>query len=156
MKQNYEIYRDFVFINRRLTTTRFKRNIIFFSGVNSEGKVSFIINNQYVLQTIIFGVSLIKEDNYECLNFAFQSFLNSVGVNTPHTIIIERQSTFKNVIESCIKEKNIILLYCYQHLHKSLKFQIRNLMHGKPLSEKTKSLMLRVEKLPKIDSFGKL
>ena len=45
MKQNYEIYRDFVFINRRLTTTRFKRNIIFFSGVNSEGKVSFIINN---------------------------------------------------------------------------------------------------------------
>lgn len=29
-------------------------------------------------------------------------------------------------------------------------------MHGKALSEKTKNLMLRVEKLPKIDSFGKL
>ncbi len=47
------LYKDIVFINRRLTKTRFKRNLIMFCGVSSEGK------------TVVYGVTLLKEDNFE-------------------------------------------------------------------------------------------
>jgi hypothetical protein len=53
MREKYELYRDFVFINRRLTKTRFKRNLVLFCGVSAEGK------------TIIYGVAFLKEDNVE-------------------------------------------------------------------------------------------
>jgi hypothetical protein len=53
MKQKYMQYRDFVFINRRLTKTRFKRNLVLFCGVSSEGK------------TVIYGSAFLKEDNQE-------------------------------------------------------------------------------------------
>jgi hypothetical protein len=51
MKEKYLQYRDFVFINRRLTKTRFKRNLVMFCGVTSEGK------------TVIYGIAMLKEDN---------------------------------------------------------------------------------------------
>ena len=50
MKENYELYNDFIFINRRIVKTRFMRNLVLVCGVNNEGK------------TIVFGVALIKED----------------------------------------------------------------------------------------------
>jgi len=50
MKAEYSRYPDFVFLNKRLQRTRFRRNIILFCGTNSEGK------------TIVFGVALLKED----------------------------------------------------------------------------------------------
>lgn len=51
-------YRDFVFINKRLVKTRFKRNILIFCGVNFDGK------------TVVYGVSLLKEDDQENFEFA--------------------------------------------------------------------------------------
>ena len=111
-----------------------------FSGVDCEGK------------TVVFGISLIKEDSLENFSFAISSFFNSIENLFPSTVIIERQSTLKNALESVIKDKDIALLYCYQHLHKSLQYQIRNLMYTKNFSEKTKQVMLRVEKLPKLDN----
>ena len=51
MIQNYLNFRDIVFINRRLTKTRFGRNLIVICGVNNYGK------------NVIFGICLIaKED----------------------------------------------------------------------------------------------
>ncbi|CDW80528.1 protein far1-related sequence 5-like [Stylonychia lemnae] len=140
MKQNYEFYQDFVFINKRLCKTRFKRNIILFSGVNFEGK------------TLIFGVALIKEDDIESYQFAVQSFLNSIESKEPQVIIIERQSMMKNAIEPILKQSSIKLLYCYQHLYKSLKFQIRNMTYNKPFNESIRNILLRVEKLPKLEN----
>lgn len=51
-------YQDFVFINKRLAKTRFKRNLVIFCGVNYDGK------------TVVYGISLIKEDNQESYEFA--------------------------------------------------------------------------------------
>ena len=62
MRENYNLYRDFVFINRRLAKTRFKRNLVLFCGVNYDGK------------TIIYGVALLKEDTQENYQFAIHSF----------------------------------------------------------------------------------
>ena len=53
MRDNFNLYKDFVFINRRLAKTRFKRNLVLFCGVNSDGK------------TVLYGVALLKEDSPE-------------------------------------------------------------------------------------------
>jgi hypothetical protein len=58
MRENYDKYKDFVFINRRLTKTRFKRNLLLFCGANHDGK------------TVIYGVALLKDDNTDDYNFA--------------------------------------------------------------------------------------
>ena len=49
MRAEYERYQDFVFINKRLQKTRFRRDILLFCGVNAEGK------------TVVFGVALLKD-----------------------------------------------------------------------------------------------
>lgn len=59
MLENYKMYRDILFVNRRLAKTRFKRNLVLFCGVNSEGK------------TVVYGVALLKEDSQESYQFAF-------------------------------------------------------------------------------------
>lgn len=51
MREAYSAYRDFVYVNRRLAKTRFKRNLLLFCGINHEGR------------TLIYGVSLLKEDD---------------------------------------------------------------------------------------------
>lgn len=51
MRMTYLRYRDFVFINKRLIKTRFKRNLLIFCGVNFDGK------------TVVYGVALLKEDD---------------------------------------------------------------------------------------------
>ena len=71
MRENYELYRDFVYINKRLAKTRFKRNLILFCGVNHEGK------------TLIYGVAMLKEDDQESYQFAIKSFLGSVENKEP-------------------------------------------------------------------------
>ena len=152
MSNQYQIYNEFVFINRRLIKTRFNRNLVLFCGVNNEGK------------TIVFGVSLIKDDNQDSYKFAIDNFLNSISnalQPPPKAFIIERVSQLKNAIEMALgqrKNTNISLLYCFQHLHKSLKFQIKQLLALKEheLSEKVKALMDRVERLPMLDGCATL
>ena len=62
----------------------------------------------------MYGVAFLKEDDQESYQFAIQSFLNVIEDCNPCTLIIERQSTMKNAIETIIKEKkNITLLYCF-------------------------------------------
>ena len=50
MKTQYELFNDFIFINRRIVKTRFMRNLVMVCGVSNEGR------------TLVFGVGLIKED----------------------------------------------------------------------------------------------
>lgn len=63
----------------------------------------------------------------------------------------------KNALEQVIgANQGVKILYCYHHLYKSLKFQIRQIIYNGKFSDRTKNIMIRVEKLPKIDSFAKL
>jgi hypothetical protein len=50
MKQDYSAFREVVFVNKRLQKTRFRRVLLLFCGINSEGK------------TIVFGVGLLQEE----------------------------------------------------------------------------------------------
>lgn len=138
------LYRDFVFINRRLAKTRFKRNLVLFCGVNFDGR------------TIIYGVSLIKDDTQENYQFAINAFLSSIDYNNPKTIIIERSSALRNALEACFDCQKVKILYCYHHLYKSLKFQIRQIIYGGHFSDRTKNIMNRISKLPKVDFYHKL
>jgi hypothetical protein len=54
MNAEFARYPEIVFINRRLIKTRFRRNLVLFCGINSEGK------------TIIVGVAFLKEESQEC------------------------------------------------------------------------------------------
>ena len=63
MKADYHRYPDIVFLNKRLSKTRFRRNIVLFCGINSEGK------------TVVFGVAFLKEDTQFTYAFAIKSFL---------------------------------------------------------------------------------
>jgi hypothetical protein len=129
-----------------MSKTLFCRNLLLICGVNNEGR------------TTIFGVALIKEDVQEGFKFAVSSFLQSVS-EAPRSIIIERLSTLKTSIETILKDyPSTKLLYCNNHLQKSLKFQIKQLMQTRDqkLSDSVKNLMIRVEKLPKRDGVAAL
>lgn len=147
MKKSYRLYHDVVFINRKLIRTRFGRSVILFCGVDNKGR------------TLVFGVALVKEDTTDCFRFAVDSFMGEVMV-VPQILIIERVSQMKNAIECLIRENprcsNLTMLYCFQQLHRSLKFQIKQILHQREnyLSEKVKNLMIRVEKLPKIEGYA--
>ena len=146
MLRQYVMYNEFVFIHRRMSKTLFCRNLLLICGVNNEGR------------TIVFGVALIKEDVQEGFKFAVSSFLQSVS-EAPRSIIIERLSTLKASIETILKDyPSTKLLYCNNHLQKSLKFQIKQLMQTRDqkLSDSVKNLMIRVEKLPKRDGVAAL
>lgn len=52
--------------------------------------------------------------------------------------------------------KDVKILYCYYHLHKSLKIQIRNIIYASNFTDRTKDIMIRVSKLPKVDNYVKL
>ena len=112
MKINYNLYNDFIFINRRIVKTRFMRNLVLICGVNNEGK------------TIVFGVALIKEAVQDSYKFVIDNFLQNAS-SQPRAIIIERVSQLKNAVDAYIKEMSdckTVLLYCPYHLQKSLKF----------------------------------
>ncbi|TNV85437.1 hypothetical protein FGO68_gene15045 [Halteria grandinella] len=144
MRRDYEIYHDIVFINRRLLKTRFHGNLILICGINNEG------------HSIVFAVGLIKDDTQESFKFILDSFFNEISsIGLPQTVVIERLSQLKNAIDQLVKERpapDLQLLYCHQHLFKSLKFQIKQLQsqRGLEYSENLKVLMSRVEKLPSI------
>jgi hypothetical protein len=54
MNSEFSRYPEIVFINRRLIKTRFRRNLVLFCGINSEGK------------TIVFGVAFLREESQQC------------------------------------------------------------------------------------------
>lgn len=82
MAKSYAIYRDIVWVNRRMQRTRFSgRNLVMFCGVDSEGR------------TIVFGVSLLKDDSQDSYKFAIDSFLASHSPQLPpQTLLLERVS----------------------------------------------------------------
>ena len=82
MNAEFARYPEIVFVNRRLVKTRFRRNLVLFCGINSEGK------------TIVLGVAFLKEENQECFKFAIRSFLASIS-EAPNVFIIERSSAFR-------------------------------------------------------------
>lgn len=58
MRDNYFAYRDFIFVNRRLSSTRFSRSLILFCGVSSNGR------------SVLFGFAMITREDEKNYFFA--------------------------------------------------------------------------------------
>ena len=106
MNVDYCRYPDVVFLNKRLSKTRFRRNILLFCGINSEGK------------TVVFGAAFLKEETQFTYAFAIKSFLSSVK-DPPSCFMIERCSQIKAAFKHDFP--GLHLLFCNYNLHKTLK-----------------------------------
>lgn len=99
-----------------------------------------------------------KEENVADYKFALEKFFDSVkSISPPRILIIERNSSIRKAFESLDIEGKFgtKLQYCYYHLAKSLKTQIRNMIHQSNFSEDVRDILLRIEKLPLVESFSK-
>ena len=103
MHENYMNYRDVVFINKRLTKTRFNRILFVFFGVNSSGK------------TVIFSVCFIHKEDDDNFDFALDHFKKAFGDDyAPKLFIIERNNTLKSAIHRAFSTQ-MRVLYCNEH-----------------------------------------
>jgi hypothetical protein len=109
MRLDYQCFKEVVFVNKRLTKTRFKRLLLIFCGLNSEGK------------TVVFGVALIHEESKKDLDFAIKCFFDAISPSLPDCFLIERNSVLRKAFEEQ-KNKGMRLLYCSTALARSLKF----------------------------------
>jgi hypothetical protein len=141
MNAEFARYPEIVFINRRLIKTRFRRNLVLFCGINSEGK------------TLVIGVAFLKEDSQECFQFAIRSFLASV-TEPPNVFIIERSSALRSAFQE--EWPQLKLLYCPHNIRKSLIFQIKQLISKTPIKHSTSKLLNRIQTLPTIENFNLL
>lgn len=81
MIENYMAYRDMVFINKRITKTRFSRMLVLFCGVNSSGK------------SVLFGFSMLTKDDDESFDYALVHFKKALAEEcAPRLFIIERST----------------------------------------------------------------
>ena len=106
MKAEYQRYQDFVFLNKRLIKTRFRRNIIIFCGINAEGK------------TVVFALALLREESHQSYCFAIKSFLDTVKGN-PGCFIIERCSLMRGMFKAFFPR--LRLYFCNHNLTKTVK-----------------------------------
>ena len=137
MNLNYSCYPEIVLINRRITKTRFRRNMIVFCGVDNEGK------------TIVLGVAFLKDDNIKDFQFAIKSFL-STRTDPPGCFSVERNSQLRDCLQKDWPEMK--LLYCTQALHKSLKSQFKLISSKESFSDKTLKLLNKIQRLPTIEN----
>ena len=91
MRLDYSCFRELCFVNKRMQKTRFKRLLVLFCGINSEGK------------TVIFGVALLQDESQKDLEFAIKSFLNAVKFQ-PGCFLIERNSVLRKAFETSFLE----------------------------------------------------
>ena len=81
MRENYLTYRDFVFINKRFTKTRFNRVLLVFCGINSNGK------------NMVFGVSMIVKEDDDNFEYAMLNFKKALAEDHPPKLFIIERST---------------------------------------------------------------
>mgnify|MGYP000433390743 CR=1 FL=1 len=87
MIDNYLNYRDVVFVNRRLTKTRFSKSLILFCGVNNQGK------------NVLFGFALMSKETEENYQIMMDNFKKAYGTdNNPQLFIVEKSSPLKSVL----------------------------------------------------------
>jgi hypothetical protein len=87
MKNNYLNYRDIVFINKRVTKTKYGRFPLLICGVNNEGR------------SVLFGIAMLSREDEECFNYATLHFKKAVGLDVlPKMIMIERNVSLKAAI----------------------------------------------------------
>ena len=98
MIQNYLNYRDIVFINRRLTRTRFGRTLLLICGVNNQGR------------NILFGVCLLTKEDEDGLTFFMENF-DKAFAQCPKLLILEKCSFLKTAIQRFFP--NVRVLYDY-------------------------------------------
>lgn len=74
-------YRDMVFVNKRITKTRFSRVLLLFCGINSAGK------------SVLFGFSMLSKDDDESYDYAILHFKKALAEDClPRLFIVERST----------------------------------------------------------------
>ena len=67
MIENFYNYRDLVFVNRRLTKTRFNKTLIMFCGINNHGR------------NIIFASCFLHIEDEDSYRFMLENFDKALG-----------------------------------------------------------------------------
>lgn len=111
MIENFYNYRDLVFVNRRLTKTRFNKTLIIFCGVNNHGR------------NVIFATCYLHTEDEDSYRFMLENFDKALG-QYPKVFIVEKHSPLKNAIQKFYS--NVRVLYCYQHYQRCIRHYFEN------------------------------
>jgi hypothetical protein len=84
MRENYLTYRDFIFVNKRLSKTRFNRCLLMFCGITSNGR------------SVLLGFALLAKEDEQSYFFAVNQFHKAVaGDEPPKLIVLERSNMLR-------------------------------------------------------------
>ena len=135
MKEVYNKFRDFIYIHRRVTETRFKKILTLIMGIDHNG-----LNR-------IYGISLTEKDDSLSNEWIFKNFSNFMGKAKPKAIMIERNKIVHKALTTVYHDQDISIVYCPYYIHKSLKFEFEN-----DLRENNESLYEKIISIPLIES----
>ena len=114
MKETYYQFRDFVYIHRRITETRFKKLLTLIIGVDNYG-----FNR-------VFSIALTTKDDIPSWEWIFNHFNEYMGKAKPKTIIMERNKNVHKSLISIFNGQETSIVYWPYYIHKSLRFEFEN------------------------------